>query len=67
MRRASSDFVDHSYSDRRSDELNSAALAYDHQFEARFRFTPLDHLPLPDRWCPPPTHTRSAKQHVNIR
>ncbi len=67
MRRASSDFVDHSYSDRRYEQSHSAALDYDHHFESRFRFTPLEHLPVPDRWHPPPTNTRSSKQHVNVR
>jgi hypothetical protein len=67
MRRAPSDFVDHSFSDRRSDPSTSAALDYDHHFESRFRFTPVDHLPNPDRWQPPPAQTRSSKHHVNVR
>lgn len=67
-RRISSDFVDHSFSDRRYDQSNSAALDYDHNFEARFRFTPLERLPNPERWQPPPpAHTRSSKHHVNVR
>ncbi|CAF4655327.1 unnamed protein product [Rotaria sp. Silwood1] len=67
IRRASSDFVDHSYSDRRYDQSNIAALDYDHHFEARFRFTPLEYLPIPERWQPPSAHTRSSKHHVNVR
>lgn len=67
MRRTSSDFVDQSYSDRRYDQSTNAALDYDHHFEARFRFTPVEHLPNPERWQPSSTHTRSSKHHVNVR
>ncbi|CAF3670367.1 unnamed protein product [Rotaria sordida] len=66
IRRIPSDFVDHSYSDRRYDQSNSAALDYDHHFEARFRFTPLEYLPIPERWQPPPAHTRSSRHHINV-
>jgi hypothetical protein len=64
---SSSDFVDHSLGERRYDQTNSATLDYDHHFESRFHFTPLEHLPIPERWQPPPPHTRSSKQHVNVR
>lgn len=67
IRRTSSDFVEQPYVDRRNDHYNDGALDYDHNFESRFRFTPIDHLPLPERWNPPSTHTRSSRQHVNVR
>jgi hypothetical protein len=31
-----------------------AALIYDHDFENRFRFTPIENLPPPQPWKPPP-------------
>ena len=63
---SSSDFVDHPYIDRRSDQFHTAALAYDQNFETRFRFTPIEYLPAPERWQPPPVHSRSSKHHLNV-
>jgi len=63
-----SDFIDHSQVDRRSDPSSTpGALAYDYNFEARFRFTPIQDLPSPKPWQPPPVHARSSKQHLNVR
>ena len=58
VRRPSSDFVDHS---------GNGALMYDHHFESRFRFTPVEYLPTPDQWHPPAAHSKSTRQHLNVR
>ncbi len=49
-----SEFVDNVPAERRPDQSNSAALDYDHEFESRFRFTPIENLPPPQEWKPPP-------------
>jgi hypothetical protein len=51
---ASSDFIDITPAERR----------YDHEFEARFRFTPLENLPSSEAWQPQPSQNKSSK-HVN--
>lgn len=56
-----SDFTENTSSERRSDQRNSAALEYDLDFERRFRFTPIDHLPPPEPWKPQPPQTKSSK------
>ena len=45
--------ADHIPSERRHDQSNTAALDYDHSFENRFQFTPIEHLPAPGQWQPP--------------
>ena len=40
---------------------------YDHYFESRFHFTPLEYLPNPDRWFPPSIHSKSSKPQLNLR
>lgn len=48
------DFVDNVPAERLHDQSNTAALDYDHEFESRFRFTPIENLPPPEAWKPPP-------------
>lgn len=36
-----------------TDSTKSAARDYDHDFERRFRFTAIEHLPVPKPWTPP--------------
>jgi hypothetical protein len=51
----SSDFADSKPAERRHDPMNTGgALIYDHDFENRFRFTPIENLPPPQPWKPPP-------------
>ncbi|CAF4216435.1 unnamed protein product, partial [Rotaria magnacalcarata] len=45
-----SDFLDNTPPERRYDQGNTAALDYDRNFENRFRFTPIEHLPPPGSW-----------------
>ncbi|CAF4769691.1 unnamed protein product, partial [Rotaria socialis] len=47
---AVSDFLDNTLPERRHDQWNTAALDYDRNFENRFRFTPIEHLPPPGLW-----------------
>jgi hypothetical protein len=62
---SSSDFIDHSPAERRSDQRNTAALNYDHDFENRFRFTPIENLPPPETWKQPSQSKSSKNVNVN--
>lgn len=45
-------FVDTTPAEHRPDQWNKAALDYDHEFEKRFRFNPIENLPPPGVWHP---------------
>ncbi len=60
-----SDFVDNPPAERRPDQSNTAALEYDHDFENRFRFTPIENLPPPESWRPQPLEAKSSKP-INV-
>jgi hypothetical protein len=45
-----SDSTGNILAERRPNQVNSAALDYDYDFENRFRFTPIEHLPPPEPW-----------------
>ncbi len=60
-----SDFVDNTPAERQPDQSNTAALMYDHSFENRFRFTPIEHLPAPDQWKPQPQLKSSKNENEN--
>ncbi|CAF3926107.1 unnamed protein product [Rotaria sp. Silwood2] len=60
-----SDFVDNTPADRRYDQWNTAALDYDRDFENRFRFTPIEHLPAPGQWKPSSSNKPSKNSNFN--
>ncbi|CAF4725054.1 unnamed protein product, partial [Rotaria sp. Silwood1] len=60
-----SDFVDNTPAERRFDQWNTAALDYDRDFEHRFRFTPIEHLPPPGLWKQPSSTKSSKTSNVN--
>lgn len=51
---SSSDFIDNTPPERRHNQYSPGALVYDHDFENRFRFAPIENLPPPDPWKQPP-------------
>ena len=60
-----SDFVDSTPPERRYDQLNTGALQYDYEFERRFRFTPIEHLPVPGQWKPQPSNKLQRNKRTN--
>ncbi len=60
-----SDSVDTMPANHRSDQSNTGALDYDHDFENRFRFTPIENLPPPEPWKPQPVLQTKPLKNVN--